>query len=116
MGQARGTITQEELEKYGGANIMLMNTGDGMQSSAGGVAGGEVTWGIRWNNEGITGAGWYIDILNRAGAGLAPDDITGAESFLDNLNNAGESERGYWIWDRLMDVLGWQAAGSCLFK
>lgn len=59
MGQARGTITQEELEKYGGANIMLMNTGDEVGSSGGSTVGtGEYEWVLRWTDEGFSGIGW----------------------------------------------------------
>ena len=55
MGEARGTITQEELEKYGRANIILMNTGDALVS--GGTTGGAGIWRwcLTWNNEGFIG-------------------------------------------------------------
>mgnify|MGYP005782732099 CR=1 FL=1 len=61
MGEARGTITQEELEKYGRANIILMNTGDALVS--GGTTGGAGIWrwSLTWNNEGFIGQGWVFD-------------------------------------------------------
>ena len=55
MGEARGTITQEELEKYGEANIMLLsNTRD---LSSGGIVSGSGTysWTFRWTS---VGAEW----------------------------------------------------------
>ena len=58
MGEARGTITQEELEKYGEANIMLLsNTRD---LSSGGIVSGSGTysWTFRWTSVGFTGVEW----------------------------------------------------------
>lgn len=57
MGQARGIITREELEAYGGADIMLLDGASGSTGS-GGSAGGTVEWSIQWNSKGFTGKGW----------------------------------------------------------
>ena len=68
MGQARGTITQEELEKYGGANIMLMNGGSELNS---GSASGSISinFNLYWTDYGFT--------ADMVGAGLAFGDLTG---------------------------------------
>lgn len=118
MGQARGTVTQEELEKYGGANIMLMNT-SGVQS---GVAGGDITWGIYWTSNGITNSGtWCIDILRYYGANIPETDdenaiATAAATFLDGLNS--DHEKGYLVHGALggLTGVGYPYNLNCLFE
>ena len=61
MGQASGIISQEELEKYGGANIMLMNARDGMQSGTSGIVQSGTEWTITWTDDGYSGLGWEVD-------------------------------------------------------
>ena len=59
MGYAGGTISQEELEKYSGAGIMLMNTRDGLQSGSAGDS-GYYQWSLNWNTDGFTGVTWEV--------------------------------------------------------
>lgn len=55
MGYASGTITQEELERYGGANIMLMNTRENIGSGEYNTGGsGEYRWSLTWTDDGFT--------------------------------------------------------------
>ena len=59
MGYASGTISEDELKAYSGANIMLMSDTNGEVASEG-SAGGEATftWSVSWNSDGFTGLGW----------------------------------------------------------
>lgn len=83
MGQARGTITQEELEKYSGVSIMLMNdtSADGIQSggTASGSASTTYTYTISWDDNGLIGNGW-------SAAGLFQSQLEGlSDSTLELL-------------------------------
>ena len=63
-----GTITKEELEKYGGANIMLMNVGEEVSSGPISIGGSvEITYSLAWtdygfttDNEGNGGVNWEL--------------------------------------------------------
>ncbi len=62
MGQARGIISKEELEAYGGADIMLLDgssdsTGSGTGSASGG---GTYSWEITWGQNGFTNRTWAV--------------------------------------------------------
>lgn len=57
MGQARGTISKEDLEKYGGANVILLDGTNDVFSSSG-SAGGVLNWGVNWDSGGFSGSGW----------------------------------------------------------
>ena len=62
MPETRGFITEEDLQMYGGANIMLLDnisnqTSSGSQTASGS---GNYNWSITWNDTGFTGENWYV--------------------------------------------------------
>ena len=64
MGEISGVITKEQLEAYGGANIMLMDAGNERTQSGGGgeISGsGTVTYYLAWTSDGFTGLGWVVN-------------------------------------------------------
>ena len=61
-GTARGTLSEEEVQAYGGAMIDLLdNTNDMTGSGTSGTASGSGTyeWTLSWDSQGFTGYGWY---------------------------------------------------------
>lgn len=127
MGQARGTITQEELEKYGGAGIMLMNAGDGLESGQL-QASGDVNWTLYWNGTGISGIAWNqatVSAINGCLTRVDPtsqwynhvftlNDTEALENFLQSLNDPINHVVGYAISDRLLDDYSTGIPYSCI--
>ena len=61
MQEIRGTISEKDLEKYEGANILIMearngSTGSGFSGSLNGE--GTYTWSLSWDENGFTGVNW----------------------------------------------------------
>ena len=57
MGEARGTVSTQQLQNYAGADIMLMDDNNESVVS-GSVASGTFEWTVRWDSAGFTGTEW----------------------------------------------------------
>ena len=62
MPQARGFVTEDELQIYGGANVMLLDDVNGQTTSGTQTAsgGGNYEWSISWDSRGFTGRNWQV--------------------------------------------------------
>ena len=60
MPQKSGIVSEQELEAYGSANIMLLDGSNDTTSSGSGLASGTISlrWTLRWDAIGFTGIGW----------------------------------------------------------
>lgn len=62
MGEVNGIVTEEELQAYGNANIMLLDgASESVGSGTGEVSGsGMYSWTLRWNEDGFMGIAWNV--------------------------------------------------------
>ena len=62
MPELRGTISEKELEAYGGINIMLLDNQRNTPGSGVTLQGsGDYTWSISYDENGFSGSGsWYV--------------------------------------------------------
>ena len=86
MPSISGRISKEDVEAYGGANIMLLDGANDVTSSGGTISGsGTYEWTITWDSAGFTGNTW-----NAWG--------TNYEQFFDNGTLGNEIRNyGYYI-------------------
>lgn len=84
MGQASGIITKDDLQKYGGANIMLLD-GTNEVTDSSGSASGSIGWALRWDSQGFTGSGHW-DFLSGYDFEQMYQNGT-LESFLNDSDN-----------------------------
>lgn len=64
MPEARGTVTEEELQMYSRANIMLLDNSNGTTGSggSGSVSGsGSYDWELIWDSDGFQSYSWEVD-------------------------------------------------------
>ena len=91
MGQVSGSISKSELEKYGGANIMLLDGTNDITHSGGVVAGsGNYTWTLRWDDAGFTGKGWnWNDTSINFSSIFQNEGDTGVSNKLNEITDSG---------------------------
>lgn len=99
MGQAKGPLTKsqyDQLAKYTGAGIMLLDGGNTSTSSGGSASGSFTgTWTIHWDSGGFTGGNPYND-YTFVGNGYRDYTSEFENGTLEDVIEANP-ENGYWL-------------------